>query len=103
MKKRVFGRLGALVLAGVATSALVAAIALAAGSGGPPATTPPKANGSPAGQVTLSAGATPFSVNTFQFGAGIGISDTDPPQFSRSSRRSSSRPRGTRVRRSRTR
>lgn len=82
MKKRVFGRLGALVLAGVATSVVVAAIAIAAGGGQPPATTPPKPSGTPAGQIKLSDTATPFSVSSYQFGAGVGVSSDDPPQIS---------------------
>src|SRR5262245_2837128 len=77
MKKRVFGRLGALVVAGVATSAVVAAIAFAAAGGGTPAKQVPVA-----GTVKLSDNATPFSVSSFQFGAGIGINNDDPPQFS---------------------
>ena len=77
MKKRVFGRLGALVFAGIATSALVAAIALAAGSSG---SAPGKQT--PAGEIKLSDTATPFTVSTYQFGVGVGVSSDDPPQIS---------------------
>jgi hypothetical protein len=49
----------------------------ATGAPGAPAT--PGQSGTPAGQVMLSAGATPFSVRSFQFGAGVGVSNTDPP------------------------
>jgi type VI secretion system secreted protein Hcp len=80
MKKRMFGRLGVLLFAAAVVSAVVAAVAPAAG---PPGGTPPGQSGTPAGQVTLSAGATPFSVRSFQFGAGVGISGTNPPVFSK--------------------
>jgi len=81
MRKRVFGRLGLLVAVGVTTSAIVAAIALAAGSSGPPQGTPPTPNGTPAGTLSLNGGA-PITMTSFQWGAGVGVSAGDPPQIS---------------------
>ena len=59
-------------------SAVVAAIALGVG---PPSGTPPTLSGTPAGQLSLNGG-TPFSVSSFQWGAGVGVSNSNPPVIS---------------------
>ena len=79
MSKKVFGRFGVLVVAGIATSAIVAAFALAAG--GPPSQTPPTSTGTPAGQLSLN-GAAAFPVSSFQWGAGVAVSGSVPPVIS---------------------
>ncbi len=75
MRRRIFGRLGRvgwLVVAGVAMSAVVAAIALASSTAGPPVGTPPNPGIAPAGTLQLGTLA-PFSVSSAQFGVGVGI------------------------------
>lgn len=74
MKKRRFGRLAWLVVAGVATSAVVAAIAFAASNGSQAGGPPPNPTGAPAGQLKLGTTGTAFPVATYQFGAGAAIS-----------------------------
>ena len=71
MRKGRFGRLAWLVVAGVATSAVVAAIAFAASSGSQAGGPPPNPTGAPAGQLKLGTTGTPFPVTSFQFGAGV--------------------------------
>ena len=75
MKKRVFGRGSVVLLAAGVVSAVVAAIALGVG---PPSGTPPTLSGTPAGQLSLNGG-TPFSVSSFQWGAGVGVTNSNPP------------------------
>jgi len=74
MSKKVFGRFGVLVIAGIATSAIVAAFALAAG--GPQSQ--PAPTSTPAGQLSLD-GAAAFPVSSFQWGASVGVIDGSVP------------------------
>ena len=74
MKKRRFGRLAWLVVAGVATSAVVAAIAFAASNGSQAGGPPPNPTGAPAGQLKLGTTGTAVPVATYQFDAELPIS-----------------------------
>ena len=67
--QRALGRLGSLVIAGVVTSAVVAAIALAASKGPPPSN--PNKGDAPAGQVQLGTGATSVTFPMLAYSWGV--------------------------------